>query len=205
MIIAKVLASRQKPRLQNNEVVLMMNAKIEFLNTIQNKDVLCAVIEKKLSIVERLDGDDDLKTFVLRRGFTDSEMSEFLKSIDFEYDNGYGTQELFGFIWYKNGLWNERRDYDGSENWVLKEVPQIPEECNAVPPDVCPHKESVAKKIRVYKSKVGNIELHYDNVEDAANELREILTNGLPGDYNEYSICEMTKEAFDALPEFEGR
>jgi threonine synthase len=60
------------------------------------------------------------------------------------------------------------------------------------------------KKMRVYKSKVGGIESVFDNVEDAVNELREILTNGLPGDYNEYSIYEMTKEEFDALPEFEG-
>ena len=55
-----------------------------------------------------------------------------------------------------------------------------------------------------YLSKAGNITQHFDNAEDAVNELREILTNGMPGDYNEYSICEMTKEEFNALPEFEG-
>jgi threonine synthase len=60
------------------------------------------------------------------------------------------------------------------------------------------------EKMRVYKSKVANIESVFDNVEDAVSELREILTNGLPGDYNEYSICEMTKEEFEALPEFDG-
>jgi len=58
--------------------------------------------------------------------------------------------------------------------------------------------------MRVYKSKAGNITQHFDNAEDAVIELREILTNGMPGDYNEYSICEMTKEEFNALPEFEG-
>ena len=58
--------------------------------------------------------------------------------------------------------------------------------------------------MRVYKSKVGNITQHFDNAEDAVNELREILANGMPGDYNEYSICEMTEEEFNALPEFDG-
>ena len=58
--------------------------------------------------------------------------------------------------------------------------------------------------MRVYKSKAGNIETYFKNVEDAVNELREILSNGIPGDYNEYSIAEMTKEEFDKLPEFQG-
>lgn len=56
----------------------------------------------------------------------------------------------------------------------------------------------------VYKSKIGNIESVFDNVDGPVNELREILTNGLSGDYVEYSICEITKEEFEALPEFEG-
>ena len=60
-------------------------------------------------------------------------------------------------------------------------------------------------QMRVYKSSVGNIASYFDNINDAVAECREILENGLPGDYNEYSICEMTKEEFEALPEFEGK
>ena len=58
--------------------------------------------------------------------------------------------------------------------------------------------------MRVYKSKVGNVETVFKNVDDAVEELREILTNVLVGDYNEYSICDMTKEEYELLPEFEG-
>mgnify|MGYP000630626643 CR=1 FL=1 len=48
--------------------------------------------------------------------------------LDFEYDSGYGGQNLFGTIWYEDGTWSERGEYDGSEWWEHRERPQIPEE-----------------------------------------------------------------------------
>ena len=45
-----------------------------------------------------------------------------LATLDFEYDNGYGSQELFGEIIFKDGSWLERGEYDGSEWWSYKKA-----------------------------------------------------------------------------------
>lgn len=50
---------------------------------------------------------------------------DVIQMLDFEYDNGFGGQELFGFIWYKDGTWSERGEYDGSEWWEYKERPAL--------------------------------------------------------------------------------
>ena len=34
-----------------------------------------------------------------------------LPDIDKEYDDGYGGQELYGTIWYKDGTWSTRGEY----------------------------------------------------------------------------------------------
>lgn len=44
-------------------------------------------------------------------------------ALDFDYDSGYGGQELFGHIWYADGTWSNRGEYDGSEWWELVEPP----------------------------------------------------------------------------------
>ena len=54
------------------------------------------------------------------------EYEEFLSKLDFEYDSGYGLQNLFGFIWYKDGTWSERCEYDGSEWYQYQRCPEIP-------------------------------------------------------------------------------
>lgn len=46
---------------------------------------------------------------------------ENLASIN--YDNGYGGQELFGTIVFKDGTWLERGEYDGSEWWEHRKLP----------------------------------------------------------------------------------
>ena len=44
-------------------------------------------------------------------------LESVLDSLDFEYDNGYGQQYIYGYIWYTDGTWSERQEYDGSEWW----------------------------------------------------------------------------------------
>lgn len=46
---------------------------------------------------------------------------DILASID--YNNGYGSQELFGVIAFKDGSWLERYEYDGSEKWIKCSYP----------------------------------------------------------------------------------
>lgn len=40
-----------------------------------------------------------------------------LKSLDFLYDEDYGTQHIYGYILFRDGSWLERREYDGAEWW----------------------------------------------------------------------------------------
>ena len=43
-----------------------------------------------------------------------------------DYDSGYGSQQLFGTIWYKDGTWSTRGEYDGSEWWKYNSCPELP-------------------------------------------------------------------------------
>ena len=52
----------------------------------------------------------------------------FINNLDFEYNNGFGSQELFGTVWFNDNTWLERKEYDGSEWWIHCKRPQIPEE-----------------------------------------------------------------------------
>ena len=52
-------------------------------------------------------------------------LDDVLDKLDLSYDEGYGSQELFGYIWYKDGTWSERCEYDGSEWWRHIKRPPI--------------------------------------------------------------------------------
>ena len=52
--------------------------------------------------------------------------SDSIKSLDklnFKYDSGYGSQEIFGWITFKDNTWLERSEYDGSEWWNFMKKP----------------------------------------------------------------------------------
>ena len=53
-------------------------------------------------------------------------LPEVLPLLDFEYDAGFGGQKLFGNVWYADGTWSERGEYDGLEWWKHKVCPPIP-------------------------------------------------------------------------------
>ena len=55
-----------------------------------------------------------------------------LEGLRFNYDSGFGSQHLFGVVWFKDGSWLERYEYDGAEKWVLKKVPIIPRKLKGV-------------------------------------------------------------------------
>lgn len=50
-----------------------------------------------------------------------------INTLDEHYDNGYGAQELFGYIVFTDGTWLERHEYDGSEWWEFKRTPTLDE------------------------------------------------------------------------------
>ena len=57
---------------------------------------------------------------------TKEEAETFFNQLDFKYDNGYGSQELFGTVWLTYGVWLTRWEYDGSEGWQVNICPTIP-------------------------------------------------------------------------------
>jgi hypothetical protein len=99
----------------------MTNAKQEFLEHTKLHSIKCAMITF---------GDDyrdNTHTIFLPILWGQIDMDKFLKEINKEYDSGYGGQELFGLIWYHDGTWSSRGEYDGSEWWEHHEVPVIPD------------------------------------------------------------------------------
>jgi len=105
----------------------MTNAKKEFLehtseNCTTGRTVHCAEIRM-------FNYHSDSERSVLPVGYTTEDLNLFLDSIDVEYNSGYGGQDLYGTIWYTDGLtWSSRGEYDGSEWWDFNEVPEISKE-----------------------------------------------------------------------------
>ena len=94
--------------------------------------ILCAeinIVMSELTVTE--DGMERENTYVsasLAVGFTEEDYDNFIKKLDVEYDDGYGTQELDGIIWLTDGTWMDRGEYDGSEWWQHQKCPEIPTE-----------------------------------------------------------------------------
>jgi hypothetical protein len=99
-----------------------MNAKEEFLRQIKDRKVLCAEISYNDCMHEY-----PMRASNLPVRYTQEQYDDFVSSLNFEYDAGYGGQELFGTIWYTDGTWSDRGEYDGSEWWNYQRCPDIPE------------------------------------------------------------------------------
>jgi len=104
-----------------------MNALQEFIEHVNDKPLLCATIS--LPTIMSNDGEILNGVFLnLPIGFNKEQLNAFLNAMSsIEYDDGYGSQELFGIIWYHDGTWSERHEYDGSEEWRYKCCPTVPE------------------------------------------------------------------------------
>lgn len=102
----------------------MINAKEELLEHLQGKDVVKCAWFSDFYADCRFTKDN---IWVLRENYSRREWEALMRSLDFEYDNGYGGQNLFGIIWYEDGTWSSRGEYDGSEWWKYNQAPEIPE------------------------------------------------------------------------------
>ena len=104
----------------------MINAKQELLQLLEGKaKVKCVKITKGY----QYDDEDQCPEYVLKLSHSEQEFNDFLKLLDFEYDSGYGGQELYGTVWLEDGTWCTRGEYDGSEWWEHNVLPTIPAEC----------------------------------------------------------------------------
>ena len=102
----------------------MINAKAELHATLpEGLYIIAAVVEY---LPYRRKGVN--KTVLLPKGHTAEQLEVFIDSLDFDYDNGYGTQELYGTVWLSDGSWLMRGEYDGSEWWEHLFPPPIPPE-----------------------------------------------------------------------------
>ena len=53
-------------------------------------------------------------------------VKEFLEHANFEYDDGYGLEEInTDLILVGKDFWLERHEYDGSEWWEYKSMPNV--------------------------------------------------------------------------------
>lgn len=104
-----------------------MNAKREFVYITSKREVECATMLRHADKNDFTGAAAARSVHKLMKDYTQEEYDKFLESLDFEYDSGYGNQELFGMIWFKDGAWAERKEYDGLEWWIINERPQIPD------------------------------------------------------------------------------
>lgn len=119
-----------------------MTAKEELLRLINDSKILCVdiLIEaeqmdfrspfdfSKNTITElKVDKYGDSKVNIrLFPGYTIEDLESFLSAMEFEYDSGYGGQNLYGIIWMQDGTWLTRGEYDGSEWWDWHRLPKLP-------------------------------------------------------------------------------
>lgn len=103
-----------------------MNVKEELQEILKGKaKIKCAIIFKSYHYGF---GDDETPKIKLPLNYTDADLVDYYNSLDFEYDNGYGGQELFGIVWLEDNTWLSRGEYDGSEWWEHNILPEIPKE-----------------------------------------------------------------------------
>lgn len=109
-----------------------MNAKSELLKIIPDtSNILCAYITYMGCDIEtNCYGyvEKPQKKILLKKDWDNQDMSDFLNNLNFEYDDDFGCQELFGYVWMTDGTWLERHEYDGAENWEHKKRPVVPDE-----------------------------------------------------------------------------
>lgn len=102
------------------ETEIMKSADQEFENHVEDvkefnpeiKIILALIFDKNKHLIAHLD-----------LNYSDKGYKRFIQKLNFEYDSGYGGQNLFGYIWYDDGTWSEREEYDGSEWWAYKKAP----------------------------------------------------------------------------------
>lgn len=102
----------------------MDSAKEEFLEEIKDKKLLCA----KIGINKEKYG-RNITWYILKNNYTKEDFDNFCKDLDFEYDSGYGSQELFGIILFEDS-YSDRGEYDGAEWWENHKMPTIEEVIN---------------------------------------------------------------------------
>lgn len=101
-----------------------MNTKKELEDKLQEIDriITCA----NVFILSYDDGDVANVNFNISTNYTPHDLIIFFNKLDFYYNNGFGSQYIFGTVWLDDGTWLERGECDGSEWWNHCFCPSIP-------------------------------------------------------------------------------
>ena len=96
---------------------MIINAKQELLDIITSRNLTILKIEITYTTINWDDDDTITKNITT------------LDDLNFDYDAGYGSQELFGVVYCKNSnnrpVWLTRGEYDGSEWWDINTIPEF--------------------------------------------------------------------------------
>lgn len=96
---------------------MIINAKQELLKIVNDNNITILKIDIEYY------GEVDNKGKIITKHITS------LDKLDFDYDAGYGVQELYGTIYCKdsnnNPVWLTREEYDGSEWWKINTIPEF--------------------------------------------------------------------------------
>jgi hypothetical protein len=110
----------------------MINAKKELVKELDNIAKRYSVSVKCALVTYESHYKESHSYSSLPIGFELDEFLSFLEELDFDYNNGHGGQHLHGTVWFDDGSWMERGEYDGSEWWEYKTTPEIPEDLKCV-------------------------------------------------------------------------
>jgi len=88
----------------------------EILNLLKGRKIKCATVVHKNTRI------------LLKSNYTDEDFNRFLNDLNFNYDSGYGVQELWGTVWFEDHSWAKRTVCDGGEWWKRYSLPEIPKE-----------------------------------------------------------------------------
>tara|TARA_B110000977_G_scaffold36886_1_gene49555 strand:- start:6714 stop:7034 length:321 start_codon:yes stop_codon:yes gene_type:complete len=104
----------------------MTNARQELLDLTTRLGLAVEAVSIRFGYYdEEDDTNEDYVKVILKQNYNDIDYKEFISKLEFTYDSGYGCQELFGRIWFKDGSWATRGEYDGSEWWEHHTRPEI--------------------------------------------------------------------------------
>ena len=88
------------------------------------------LLEETLSVLKRINKtlDDIEYIYVVKMSWNSNNVLISSKAwqpelLDFEYDKGYGSQSIDGWITFTDNTWLSRAEYDGSEWWEYHEKP----------------------------------------------------------------------------------
>ena len=96
---------------------MIINAKQELLKIVNDNNITILKIDINYY------GDVDNKGKTVTKHITS------LDELNFDYDAGYGVQDLYGIVYCKasndNPVWLTRGEYDGSEWWTINTIPEF--------------------------------------------------------------------------------